>query len=276
VSLRHGWANVIDFPTAGLDEFRRKRIRNDGPLLALWEARIGDVRVPVEDVAGHDGARRMRELVSRGIRFTIFSGGVPDARTLDTMHAVAPAVHRWEVVAPPAAFADVLGAVAAGAPPDVDLAIAPIAAVGAPGDAVHHFVAAGFGIGDDPVLGRWLEIDAAGTVGELVFRVPWTDPVADSIARAGGIAGVSGRRAVVVVELPRGGESTMFDDDDAVSSRVGDIARAAARHPEVAVFLDGFMDHDRGYYPRHGLIDRSFNPRPALYRLIEESSSGRR
>ncbi|MEA3501857.1 MAG: metallophosphoesterase, partial [Actinomycetota bacterium] len=39
VTLRHGWMTVTDFPTAGLDEFTRKRIRNDAPILALWEAR---------------------------------------------------------------------------------------------------------------------------------------------------------------------------------------------------------------------------------------------
>jgi hypothetical protein len=35
---------------------------------------------------------------------------------------------------------------------------------------------------------------------------------------------------------------------------------------------DEFMDPDRGYYPRNGLIDRSFNPDAALYRLIEVAS----
>jgi hypothetical protein len=32
------------------------------------------------------------------------------------------------------------------------------------------------------------------------------------------------------------------------------------------------MDHDRSYYPHHGLIDRNHNPRPALYRLIVEAA----
>ncbi len=77
---------------------------------------------------------------------------------------------------------------------------------------------------------------------------------------------------MVIVELPRGSESAMFDDDEAVAERVAETADAARSEPDVDVFLDGFMDHDRGYYPRHGLIDRSFNPRPALYRLIESSS----
>ena len=72
-----------------------------------------------------------------------------------------------------------------------------------------------------------------------------------------------------MIELPRAGESTPFDDDPAVSLRVADAVIAARLNPVVAVFLDGFMDHDRSYYPRHGLIDRHHNPRSALYELVE-------
>ena len=80
------------------------------------------------------------------------------------------------------------------------------------------------------------------------------------------------RGAGVSVALPRAGESIDFEDDDAVAARVDAAVRAAGEHPGVSLFLDAFMDHDRGYYPRHGLIDRSFNPRAALYELIRVSA----
>jgi hypothetical protein len=34
-----------------------------------------------------------------------------------------------------------------------------------------------------------------------------------------------------------------------------------------SVFIDTFIDCDIGYYPRIGLLDRRFNPRPAFYAL---------
>lgn len=58
VTLRHGWMSVVDFPTAGLDQFRRKRVRNDAMLPALWEARIRAVRIPIEDLATPGLCRR--------------------------------------------------------------------------------------------------------------------------------------------------------------------------------------------------------------------------
>jgi 3',5'-cyclic AMP phosphodiesterase CpdA len=272
VTLRHGWMTVTDFPTAGLDEFTRKRIRNDAPILALWEARIRDVRVPLEDLSTDAGAGRMRDLTSRGMRFGVFSAGVPDQRTVDTIRSLAPDLHRWEIVAPPDRFDDVLASIEGVDLGGIHLAIAPIVSVGASDAVVHHFVAAGFSVHDDPTLDRWHRIDTGGRFDELVFRIPWTDPIGGGVAEARTRAAAFGRGPVVVVELPRRSESATFDDDEAVADRVAEAARAAASEPDVAVFLDGFMDHDRGYYPRHGLIDRSFNPRTALYRLIEIAS----
>jgi hypothetical protein len=154
--------------------------------------------------------------------------------------------------------------------------VAPIVPIGSSDAAVHHFVAAGFLLTDDPHLALWLDVDTDRVFDSLVFRVPWHDPVDDGATRALAIAQRSGHRVVVVVDLPRAGESSVFDDDDAVARRVADAVRSSERQPGVAVFLDGFADHDRGYHPRHGLIDRSFNPRPALYRLIEESAAVKR
>ena len=37
----------------------------------------------------------------------------------------------------------------------------------------------------------------------------------------------------------------------------------ARRHPLVELLLDTFMDIDRGYFVRHGLVDRRSNWRPA-------------
>ena len=151
VSLRHGWMTVADFPTAGLDEFTRKRIRNDAPILALLEARIRDVRVPLEDLSTPGGVRRMRDLTSRGMRFGVFSAGVPDRRVLDTVSSLARDLSRWEIIVSPDRFSDVLDSIGGAGFNGVNLAIAPIVPVGPSDAAVHHFVAAGFGVHDDPL-----------------------------------------------------------------------------------------------------------------------------
>ncbi len=50
--LRQPWCDSADIPTPwGLDAFNRKRIRNDYPLMALWEMGVRDLRVPLDDLA---------------------------------------------------------------------------------------------------------------------------------------------------------------------------------------------------------------------------------
>jgi len=109
---------------------------------------------------------------------------------------------------------------------------------------------------------------------EVTFRVAWDDPVAESVAAAMSAAARLGKGAVINLQLPRGSEAVVFDDDRAVADRVVEAVRAARAHPDAVIFLDTFMDHDRGYYPRHGLIDRRCNPRPALYALVCEAATG--
>lgn len=274
VTLRHGWASTVELPTEGLDEFRRKTVRNDYPLLALWEARIPAVRVPIGDVVEAAGRSRLADLRERGLRFTVFSAGLPGAATLRAVGELAPSIDRWELIIDPD---DLVGAVALTESLKTTaplLALAPVTPVGSEHEAVHHFVSHGF----DPEKAehpmRWLRAGAAGFADELVFSASPHRPVLSSIADASEIAASLGVGAVVVVRLPRAGESEVFEDDDAVTRLVAGTVTAARAHPEVTVFLDGFLDHDRGYYRRHGLVDRSYNPRPALYALAAGAQAG--
>jgi hypothetical protein len=109
----------------------------------------------------------------------------------------------------------------------------------------------------------------------LVFRIAPEAGISGSVESAHRAATEAGYSALVLIDLPRSSESTTFEDDRALADRVAEAVEAALAHREAAIFLDSFMDHDRSYYPRHGLIDRHHNPRPALVRLIEESSRGR-
>ena len=275
VTLRHGWMSDVEFPTAGLDEFRRKTVRNDATLPALWEARINSLRIPVTDGGTRLRVERLRSLAGRGVRFTIVSAGLPDEATLRAADSLKTVVMRWEIAAPPDDFDRLLGALPGlVATSDMSVAVGPIVPIGSVDDQVHHFVSTGFSPHGDQHLDRWLDLDVSRSAQELVFRVPSDDAVLPSVEAAYRLATDAGRVAVVLIELPRAAESMAFDDDEAVAARVAETVEAAYQYPTAVLFLDGFMDHDRSYYPRHGLIDRHHNPRPALYRLIERSAAG--
>ena len=275
VTLRHAWMSDVDFPTAGLDEFTRKTVRNDATLPALWEARINALRIPIADAATPEARDRLRHLAGRGARFTLVSAGVPDDPTLRIISALDGAATRWEIAAPAGTFAQIAAELAVvGDKFDLPIAVGPITPIGSSDEAVHHFVSTGFAPQDDPLVDEWARLDTARSVRELVFRVAPEVEISGSVANADRAAKEVGYSAVVLIDLPRSSESTTFEDDQALADRVAESVEAAFACPEAAVFLDSFMDHDRSYYPRHGLIDRHHNPRPALVRLIECSATG--
>jgi 3',5'-cyclic AMP phosphodiesterase CpdA len=277
VTLRHAWTSDVDFPTAGLDEFARKTVRNDATLPALWEARITALRIPIGDAATPEVSDRLRHLAGRAAGFTLVSAGLPDDPTLHIISKLDGAAKRWEIASPAGSFEQLAAALAnVGDKVDLPVAVGPITPIGSSDEAVHHFVSTGFDPQDDPLVDEWAGLDTARSVRELVFRVAPEAGISGSVANADRAAREAGYSAVVLIDLPRSSESTTFEDDQALADRVAESVEAAFAYPEATVFLDGFMDHDRSYYPRHGLIDRHHNPRPGLLRLIECSATGKR
>jgi len=274
VTLSHGWTSVVDFPTAGLDEFARKRIRNDSTLLALYEARITKVRIPLDDLETPEVFERVVTLSERGMGFTVFSAGIPTADDLDTILA-SGFLAGWQINA----FAEDFDAVVrafASSEIGIPLSVAPIVPIGGDGGSVHHFVSAGFDPGNPDLVQEFSERDPDRIFTNFVFRIRDGSDLEAGASIAADISAHVDRVPVILVEMPRAGESEVLDNDDVVASRVRAVARLGVSRNDWTFVLDGFMDHDRGYYPRHGLIDRRFNPRPAFYELISEVSHGRR
>jgi hypothetical protein len=90
---------------------------------------------------------------------------------------------------------------------------------------------------------------------------PWSD-----IAAAAAVATALGVHATCHVRMTSTNPAEAFLDDLANANRVAEAMTAALAHsapgrPMVDVFIDTFADMDRGYFLRHGLVDRRYNPR---------------
>jgi 3',5'-cyclic AMP phosphodiesterase CpdA len=258
VTLRHAWDRAQDIPCDNLDPFRRKEARNDLMLQATWDLGVRTLRLPIGDLARPETRVRLEALYTRGQRAVVFLVGAPDADTwrlaVDNRHLLEAV----ELILPRQLLSAPLE-VPAGAPP-VRLSVVGRRGAG-PKEGVYfsHFPTPGFDV-DDPDLGGL-------PPGAVVFRVGWDTPVWEGVAAAAAAAGRLGRQAVATVWLPRRAEGEAFTDDAAVAARVVTAFAAARAAPQVAVELDSLVDHDRGYWPRHGLLDRRSNPRPAFHAL---------
>ncbi len=254
LNLRHAWDAVLDIPADGLDPFRKKQARNDLMLWATWELGVELLRLPLGDLRSPVTRPRLLALAGKGQRVVLYSPEPLSSSDLELIEEAAATgvLAAMELILPRAWLDRALPTL------PVPRWVAPLGR--APlqtGAYFSHFTPHGF-TADDPDLGR--------SLGErCLFRIdPEVDPV-EGLERA---ARAAPGRAAALVLTPRNGEGRSFDDDAALCSRVERTLRAAERFPEIPVILDTFMDHDRGYFPRIGLLDRRGNPRPAYFQLL--------
>ena len=257
---RHAWDAVFDIPADGLDPFRRKQARNDLVLLASWELGVQLWRIPLEDLRRAATRDRLLALGTRGLRIVVWSAEPLTEPDVDLLSRCREIIEAVELIVPRAWLDRPLPAcvvprwvAAFGRRPAED------------GRYFSHFAPHGF-TPDDPDLVR------AGGEG-ILFRIdPEVAPMA-GVTAALAAGRRLGRTVAALVLLPRRGEGAAFTDDDAVTARVVAAFHAARACPEVRVILDTTMDQDRGYFPRHGLLDRRGNPRPAFRALARLARS---
>jgi len=256
LDLRQPWCDSAHIPTPwGLDVFRRKRIRNDYPLLALWEMGVRDLRVPLDDLADAETRSRMAELAALGHRFTAFTYGLPKGAARQALIDHGQILNAWEVIAPTTHAPDLLPEIAAlkgGTPVFFNAYRA-----GAKTFSVSH----GLNADERGTAEALLALDGAGqAIDGLVFGVHWREALVPAmIAARESIAGLEVMAAVHVqfaYRRPRQqDEAERYD-----ANRIAEAVVGALAHDDMAVFLDNFTGIDRGYYFSGGLVDRLYNP----------------
>ena len=202
----------------------------------------------------------------QGLLFTLFSFGVPDQRLLDAVSAARNLIDNWEI----GHAVDDLPAVAAAAcatarEAGVSLFLTKIRSredIERGGDKYYHMISHGFTPVDRDQIVRLSGLDG---VHGVVFRVdgrtsPWQAAhEAVALCREGGL------KASLHIRMTRGNPGDVQGDDAWAAHRIAEALAAAAAHGDVHVYPDTFADVDRGYFRRHGVVDRFFNPRPAYH-----------
>lgn len=269
VGLRRGWGRRIELAADGLDEFQRKEAYRDGLLMALLELGVKSLRVPFADLANADVRQRLSDFVKLGFEFTVYSLGVPNDVTLATMKAHGNLVVNWEIIFPENIVSKIGRAInLAKNVFSGQLFIAPVKPIkedDGEGKTFQHFASHGFSSGETNKAENWLSMinDQADDIG-LTFRVsPWDEP----IATLREIDRQSKRVKLINLQIPRQDEGVIFEDDKQLESFIVDAYMGSQAMSNATIFIDTFIDSDRGYYPRIGLVDRRFNPRPAFYAL---------
>jgi len=269
VPLRHAWATPIDMPFNGpMEEFARKRTRNDYTLMRLQQMGIRRVRVPLTDLLDPQIRDRIAAFDSVGIVFSFFSIGVPNDAEIAAIRAHRGFLGSLEIISGSDDLSDVSG----GLSQLTDLSDLPIF-IGKSHSSKHeprqgskfaHSVSSGFKWEThETVIAALRSLSAGPSIAGLVFQLNLDDPVSRRLDEIDALAQNEQLKINVNVRLANRNPAVANFDDEAIAARVSEAVSAASHLKATTVEIDTFVDIDRGYNPRHGLLDRHYNFRPA-------------
>ena len=254
--LRQPWCDSADIPTPwGLDAFRRKRIRNDYPLMALWEMGVRDLRVPLDDLADPATRKRMTELAALGHRFTAYTYGLPKGGARDALVEHGSILAAWEVVAPTVGIAGLLAGIA-----DLKGEI-PVFFNASRVFAESFSSSHGLQADERGAVEAVLALNGArAAIDGVVFGIARDEAPAQAIETACRSVEGLGVKAAVHVQFAHRRPLDPEESERADANRIAESVVGAMAHGDVTVFLDNFTGIDRGYYFCGGLVDRLYNP----------------
>lgn len=269
VDLRHPWAEIVEIAASGgVQEFERKKARNDYPLYALWEMGVRKLRVPLHDLLDTQVRARMQLLASLGHSFTVYHFGIPAGTALTALKQARRAITALEVILPGSKMKSALpGLLRLKEKTGCRVVLSKLRKhedAKYDGSRFDHFINHGFVLTEHDQLKTLLAARGARkAIDSVVFRIvrersPWDDlPAVRDLCRALGIAGS------IQLRLAANNPAEVLADDLATANRTAESLVAAFACPQLEMFFDTFIDIDRGYFARNGFFDRRYNPRPA-------------
>ena len=269
--MRHAWNEVTEIaPSGALDEFHRKAVRNDYPLLSLWQMGIGLMRVPAQDLDSADTLARMRTLKHSNHEFVVTSEAPLSAKTCASLIRNQDIIKRLDLtlsIENLACSAAVIHELKEKVSFPIYLSKLRMKSDFVnEGEPYYHRISFGFSVNDENDIHSLLsDSQYARLFDGIVFRISRTDQVSQLMHRISDI----GRRLKIhtstTLFMADHNPAVHSVDDQANANRIAEGFFAAAALENIDIFIDTFMDHDRGHCVRNGVIDRICNPRDAMF-----------
>jgi hypothetical protein len=265
VDLRHDWATPRPIPyTALQDEFNRKRIRNDYFTASLIETGIARLRVPLQDLEETPSSRRMSDLARLGVKFVVFMYDAPTASDVALLNRDAKLIELLEICAPRERMSNIQGLLRErGLDKRIRVAFSEMGTSAAGVEAMAHYIWTGFD-GARPDLREYLEEARSRGFSSAVVRIERSIATAVRLNEIARMADAVGIHSIVYVRLASTNGAEPLTDDDANARLVAMLELMGRVHAaRMTIIVDTYADHDRGYYPRTGFVDRAYDLRKA-------------
>ena len=280
VDMRHAWTEELNVaPSGAVDEFRRKKARNDYPVMALWEMGLRGLRVPLQDLMDTATRRRMEIMFGVGHKFHIYRYGVPTKIEIETIKKHFSIIEElelvlgWETIDEQVSEIQFLK----------DETRLPIVlsrvnrndASKTSGGKYNHLISHGCTIAEIPEITSFIRKNPL-----LLDGFQYTIPRSVNPWNAGKelqlFKNDTNCKPTLYVKSTEASPAQRFDDEITNAIRFSEAVLSGIGF-DIDIILDTFDDADRGYFTRTGLIDRRFNPRIAgqlISELIRQLDEG--
>jgi len=258
--MRQNWAEITEVaPSGGLDEFDRKAVRNDYPLLALIEMGIRNIRIPLSDLRDPMRNARLGHLKHLGFHLTLFTYELPSKTDMDLVHRSAHLLSDWEMTIVWSGFAKLLAGIEA-AHQQTGLPIFLSRMRSKPdlptGSTYFHVINHGFGLSDAALLSELSNTVVTGAV----FRLSLAEEVSETLTSFSDLAGSADLKASVHLRTAGENPALFQGDERLVRERIKSAMEFVKGQSQLRVFSDAFVQADRGFFGKVGAIDRRGNP----------------
>ncbi|MDC0398804.1 metallophosphoesterase [Alphaproteobacteria bacterium] len=264
VDMRHAWTEELNVaPSGAVDEFRRKKARNDYPVMALWEMGLRGLRVPLQDLMDTATRRRMEIMFGVGHKFHIYRYGIPTKIEIETIKKHFSKIEKLELVLGWEAIHEQVAEIQC----LKDETRLPIVlsrvnrndASKTSGGKYNHLISHGFTIAEIPEIESFIRKNPL-----LLDGVQFTIPRSVNPWNAGrellAFKNDTDCKPILYVKSTEASPAQRFDDEIDNAIRFSEAVLSGIAF-DIDIILDTFDDADRGYFTRTGLIDRRFNPR---------------
>jgi len=284
VSLKHAWHEAVDLPYNGpMEEYSRKRARNDYTLLRLFQMNVTKVRAPLQDLIDPVIRARVVDYHLAGIRFHFFVLGTPSASGIQAIRDNSELVCSVEIVSPlpepnlllEEQCTELITLLSTLKKPlMLSKAHSSAAQSTSTGDKTFaHSVSNGFLVSESEELTQWLDsnlvnsaIQAGATsdnlIDAVVYQLPLEDDIKLTIQQLDNCYRSRTESVIINVKFANENPAIANFDDNLILQRYQHVVSATQAYENIDLHFDTFADIDRGYGPRHGFVDRLFNLRP--------------
>ena len=272
--LRNDWCELTQIPpSGGLDEFDRKTVRNDYPLLALWEMGARRLRVPLSDVVNDVRRRRLNDMADLGFKFTLYSVLPTEYQVQDLVLNNLDLFESWEISGNLNECIQWAQENSEGVrKKEVDLFYSPLRSkqdILRAGNVYYHVINHGFMISDSKEELQRVASRLNSLFTGAVFRCSFEESVVETLEVIKWFESITGLDTSIHLRLRKENPAENQHSECALCNRLAEAMYQGWRMGYSRIFCDTLSDVDRGYFPRAGLLDREFNPRAGA-RLVKQ------